>query len=185
MLGEKKAVCNNCSHYSDGLGEKGYCKLYHHNISVPERVCSRYEMKKRKIYDFRRATEEKKDAEKVEKYAQDTRRLSYMTGIVELIVLSIVSIIISFLFGRSVVLLPISSYAKILAILFMTFVFILFIRFLVMMLRKYRKAAFIVYTVLTLALLILFGVNFYNVWLFVTDFVEEAVKFVFFDVFGF
>lgn len=108
-----------------------------------------------------------------------------MTGIVELIVLSIVSIIISFLFGRSVVLLPIPSYAKILAILFMTFVFVLFIRFLVMMLRKYRKAAFIVYTVLTLALLILFGVNFYNVWLFVTDFVEEAVKFVFFDVFGF
>lgn len=185
MLSENKAVCNNCSYYSDGLGEKGYCKLYHHKIREPEYICSRYEIKKNKKHELHCFSELRSDEDRAERFAQDSRRLSYLTGIVETIILSIVSIIIAFLFGRSVALLSIPIYVKIVAIAITTVVFVLFTRHLVMMLRRHRKTAFVVYTALTIALLILLGVNFYNVWIFVTDFIEQAVRFVFLDTFRF
>lgn len=46
-----KNSCENCKYFSDGLSEKGYCKLYHHNLTEPERICSRFEQKKEKRKD--------------------------------------------------------------------------------------------------------------------------------------
>lgn len=42
---EKKESCLNCRHYTDDIGDKGYCKLYRHNTSLPDFACPKFEKK--------------------------------------------------------------------------------------------------------------------------------------------
>lgn len=36
-------TCCDCKHYTDSIGENGYCKLYRHNISSLDVRCSKFE----------------------------------------------------------------------------------------------------------------------------------------------
>lgn len=62
MADENKNSCENCKYFSDGLSEKGYCKLYHHNLTEPERICSRFEQKEEKRKDSPIEADYKKSA---------------------------------------------------------------------------------------------------------------------------
>lgn len=45
-MSESAAVdCFACRHYISSVGEKGYCRLYNHETSLPEKSCPRFEDK--------------------------------------------------------------------------------------------------------------------------------------------
>ena len=46
-MAEEKQGCYGCDHYIASVGEKGYCKLYRHETSLPEMCCPRYEERKK------------------------------------------------------------------------------------------------------------------------------------------
>ena len=41
-------ACLDCKHYTEDIGDKGYCKLYRHNTASPEIACPKFESKERK-----------------------------------------------------------------------------------------------------------------------------------------
>lgn len=47
---EKKA-CFDCDYFTKAVGEKGYCKLFHHETALPEKACPRFEEKKEVVHE--------------------------------------------------------------------------------------------------------------------------------------
>lgn len=45
----KPNTCYNCKHYTDSIGENGYCTLYRHNVSTPDVQCSKFENKDKSV----------------------------------------------------------------------------------------------------------------------------------------
>lgn len=45
---EQKNSCLDCIHYTDSIGDKGYCKLYRHNTSSPDVACPKFEKNENK-----------------------------------------------------------------------------------------------------------------------------------------
>lgn len=42
----RENACFDCDYFTKAVGEKGYCKLFHHETALPEKACPRYEEKK-------------------------------------------------------------------------------------------------------------------------------------------
>ena len=100
MAEENKSSCENCKYFSDGLSEKGYCKLYHHNITVPERICSRFEEKEeKKTFSHTEESFAKAVPEKAQFKYKYSKRLSYFIGIVSAFILSIALLLVDIVFA--------------------------------------------------------------------------------------
>ena len=52
-MNEDKTSCFDCEHYIASVGEKGYCKLYRHETTLPEISCPRFEKKKEKKIEIK------------------------------------------------------------------------------------------------------------------------------------
>ena len=100
MADENKNSCENCKYFSDGLSEKGYCKLYHHNLTEPERICSRFEQKEEKRKDSPIEADYTKNAPETGqlKY-KNNKRLLYLIGIVSIFILSIALLLVDIVFA--------------------------------------------------------------------------------------
>ena len=95
MADENKNSCENCKYFSDGLSEKGYCKLYHHNLTEPERICSRFEQKEEKRKDSPNEADYTKNAPETGRLKyKNNKRLLYLIGIVSIFVLSIALLLV-------------------------------------------------------------------------------------------
>lgn len=46
MADKIEKSCFECEYYTRAIGEKGYCKFYHHESALPEKACPKFEEKK-------------------------------------------------------------------------------------------------------------------------------------------
>lgn len=60
---EEKRSCFGCEHYIASVGEKGYCRLYRHETTVPEICCPRFEEKKQVVRETTEIKTETKTTE--------------------------------------------------------------------------------------------------------------------------
>lgn len=182
MSEHKKQICAVCDHFADGIGENGYCKLYHNNIVEPERICSRFEATQSKVTQLRFKKDKKDAAIKSESDYKFNKHLFYIFGIIETIVLGTISVFVALILARTIWAQDVSAILRgITAVADIAF-FTLFVKHLVMVLRKHRTNACIIYTLFLVAILIVLILNYNNIWLTVNDVADKVVKFFFFDI---
>lgn len=96
---EHKDSCLNCRHYTDNIGDKGYCKLYRHNTSLPDVVCSKFEKndipERRNTFTVERVREIVISEVTKNRYKFSMNRLMTMTSVVCTTVLSVLLLIFS------------------------------------------------------------------------------------------
>lgn len=182
MAEENKSSCKNCAYFSDGLGGDGYCKLYHHNITAPERICSRFEKKEEK-QTFPRGKDGYTVAVPVKaqfKYKYN-KRLLYFIGIVSAFILSIALLLVDIVFAVELHPHSIPLPAKIGAIAVLFAMFLFFVWHNMMLLRKYVWTA-VPYFILALLLIILVIFDFGNVWLTLNNWLNGIIDYIFYDI---
>lgn len=180
MAEENKSSCKNCKYFSDGLSEKGYCKLYHHNITVPERICSRFEKKEEKqtvphIDESYKNTAYQKAQFKY-KY---NKRLLYLIGIVSAFVLSIAVLLVDIVFAVELHPHAIPMPVKIGTLAVVLAMFLLFVWHNMMLLRKYRWMA-VPFFILAVLIIILVAFDFGKVWLTLNNWLNRIIDYVFY-----
>ncbi len=183
MADGEKNVCKNCTYFSRGLTEGGYCKLYRHNLSMPERICSRFEPKREPKTVLSQRAEEGTH-KKILKPAvgnKSTRRLTYFIGLICTIILSIVVLFVGVLFASVVIAQEVGISVKLGTMAVALSVLFLFSWHLVMLLRRHRWV-YVVYLVLTLALVLLLLFDFGNVWLTLNNEITRVVEFIYYGI---
>lgn len=182
MAEENKSSCENCKYFSDGLSEKGYCKLYHHNITVPERICSRFEEKEeKKTFSHTEESFAKAVPEKAQFKYKYSKRLSYFIGIVSAFILSIALLLVDIVFAVELHPHSIPLPAKIGTLAVVLAIFLFFVWHNMMLLRKYRWMV-IPYFILALLLIILVTFDFGNVWLTLNNWLNGIIDYIFFEL---
>lgn len=179
MADGEKNVCKNCIYFSHGLTEGGYCKLYRHNLTMPERICSRFEPKQETVRRNETGDETRKAIEKSTGNYKTSKRLSYLIGVICSIILSIVVLLIGVVFAAVVIAQEVTVPVKIGTMAVAFSVFFLFVWHLVMLLRK-RRWVYIVYLVLTLVVVTLLLSDFGNIWLTLNNWITRAVEFIYY-----
>ncbi len=185
MAEEKKDSCLNCKYFSDGLSEKGYCKLYHHNITMPERICSRFEKKEEKQTVLQ--SNECKDC--CTKTAQnrtlfnykDNNRLTYFIGVVCSFILIVTLLLVDIAFAVELHPHKIALPVKIGTLSVVMAFFLFFAWHTLMLLRKYRWM-YILYLIVSLVLVLLIFLDFGNVWLTLNSWLNGIIDYVFYEL---
>ncbi len=178
MADEEKNVCKNCMYFSRGLIEGGYCKLYRHNLSMPERICSRFEPRSETA---RSETGDETD-EAIEKSTgkyKRSKRLAYLIGVVCTIILSVVLLLIGVIFASVVIVQDVTVPVKLGTMAVALSVFFLLVWHLVIFLRR-RRQIYIAYLVLTLVIAALLLADFGNVWLALNNEITRVIEFVYY-----
>lgn len=154
-MDKKDKSCFTCDQYIASVGEKGYCRLYSHETSLPEKACPRYEEKKKKP-----EPEAQFINKKYKKHGSYKNVITY-GAFVSSTVLVVIGLIFSFNLGISVLSLDtIPTFIKgvtivVLLILFFLSIFILFV-----LAKKYMWARFLEIAVaFTVVILILIYSN--------------------------
>lgn len=182
MAEDNKKTCSDCEYFSEGLGEKGYCKLYHHNISIPERVCSRFEKKQEKTQlPKRKACYTEITQKKSQFKYKYNRRLSYLIGIISAFVLVIALLLVDIVFAVELFPHEIPLPAKIGTLAVVLAMFILFTWQTMVLLRKHRWV-FVPYLILALALILLVLIDFGNVWLTLNNWLNKIIDYIFYEL---
>lgn len=184
MAEDSKAVCENCIYFSHGLSEKGYCKLYHHNIRVPERVCSRYEPKQKndtetKLNDAKINKQTPKGLKKSNN--QYIRRLTYSVGIVCSFIMIVALLLIDIVFAVELHPHPIALPVKIGTLSVVLALFLFLSWHTLMLLRKHRWF-YIIYLIISMALVLLVILDFDNVWLRLSNSLNDVIEYIFYGL---
>lgn len=175
--------CPSCTYFTCGVSENGYCKLYHHNISRPEKICSRFELSEKKASHIR-FKKDKNDAKiKSESNYKYDKHLFYFFGVVVTTVLSIISIFVALILARTIRVQDVSNLTKIIAIAFDIIFFTFFSRKLFIILRKHRIIACAIYFFCLIAIFLILLFNYNNIWLTVNNVADKVVNFIFYELF--
>lgn len=182
MAEENKSSCKDCTYYSDGLSENGYCKLYHHNINMPERICSRFEKKEEKQTVSQSSDCYKKSArDKAQFKYKYNRRLSYFIGIVCSFILIVVLLLVDIVFAVELHPHSISLPVKIGTLSVVMAIFLFFSWHTLMLLRRYRWMV-IPYFILAVSLVVLVSLDFGKVWLTLNNLLNGIIDYIFYDL---
>ncbi len=185
MAEEKKNSCVNCKYFSDGLGEKGYCKLYHHNIMIQERICSRFEKKEENQTVLQSKGSKDHYTKAVPDKAQFkykyNKRLSYFIGIVCSFIFIVALLLVDIVFAVELHPHKIPLPVKIGTLSVVLAVFLFFAWHTLMLLRKYRWI-FIPYLIISLGLVLLVSFDFGNVWITLNSWLNGIIDFIFYDL---
>lgn len=181
MADGEKNVCKNCIYFSRGLTEGGYCKLYRHNLSMPERICSRFEPKQETAHRNESGTETNEVIEKSTGKYKTSKRLSYLIGVICSIILSVVALLVGVVFASVVIAQDVTVPVKIGTLAVAFSVFFLLVWHLVMFLRR-RRGVYIAYLVLTLIIAALLLSDFGNVWLTLNNEITRVVEFIYYGI---
>lgn len=182
MADENKNSCENCKYFSDGLSEKGYCKLYHHKLTEPERICSRFEQKEEKRKDSPNEADYTKNAPETGRLKyKNNKRLLYLIGIVSIFVLSIALLLVDIVFAVELYphLIPLPVKIGTLAVVLAVYLF--FVWHNMMLLRKYRWTA-VLYFILALAVIVLVIFDFGNVWITLNNWLNGIIDYIFYNM---
>ncbi len=177
MAEENKAVCKDCEYFSSGLSENGYCKLYHHNLSMPERICSRFEPKK----NIKRTSPIRNTPSDLKIKSTYGQHLSYTIGVVSSIVMILALLLIDIVFAVELFPHPIPFPAKIGALAVVFSGFLLVSWHTLVILRKNRWL-YIPYLIISIAVLSLVVFDFGNVWLKLNGVLNRIIEYIFYDI---
>lgn len=183
MAEEKKVSCENCKYFSDGLSESGYCKLYHHNITMPERICSRFEQKeeKKQTVSHTEVSSTKPELDKAQLKYKYNRRLSYFIGIVCSFILIVALLLVDIVFAVELHPHSISLPVKIGTLSVVMAIFLFFSWHTLMLLRKYRWMV-VPYFIVALGLVCLVTFDFGNVWITLNNWLNGIIDYIFYDL---
>ncbi len=141
--------CLNCKHYTDDIGDKGYCKLYRHNTSSPDVTCPKFEKKetkeRRNNFNVERVKELVFDEASMSKYKSSANKMLLPLSVVCITVLSIVLLIFS-----TILCATLATYAEVKTLHKVIFIVVVgafvisFIVIICMLLSKFRVTRFIV-----------------------------------------
>ncbi len=182
MAEEKNVSCENCKYFSDGLSEKGYCKLYHHNITAPERICSRFEQKEEKqaVSHIGESVIMTLPDNARLKYKYN-RRLTYFIGIVCSFILIVALLLIDIVFAVELHPHRISLPVKIGTLSVVMAFFLFFSWHTLMLLRKYRWMV-VPYLIVSLGLICLVLFDFGNVWITLNNWLNGIIDYIFYGL---
>lgn len=141
--------CLNCKHYTEDIGDKGYCKLYRHNTASPEVACPKFEKKETKerknSFNFERVREFVFDEASMTKYKSSATKMLLPFSVVCITVLSIVLLIFStILCATLATYTEVKTLHKVIFIVVVGAFVISFIVVICMLLSKFRVTRFIV-----------------------------------------
>ena len=98
--------CEKCRNYTADIGDKGYCKLYRHETSTPEKVCPRYEPRESKewknVLNIDKVREFVNTEVSKELYRQTKGRMLYSVSVLCSAIISIFLLIFSVTLGTVV-----------------------------------------------------------------------------------
>lgn len=172
MADEEKATCENCIHFSRGLSEKGYCSFYHRNLTDPKSICNKFEHKK----DSGAVPSEVQTVDTKEYYKGKTNgALPYFIGIVCAIVMFAAISVVDIALATVVFSQPITLAAKIGVVVVVLSAFALFIWGILALLRDHTWV-FVIYLIISIGLILLFLMDYVNVWLTVNNFFNTAIE---------
>lgn len=170
MAGEENKSCFDCEHYIATVGEKGYCKLYRHETTVPEICCPRFEEKKKIV----RETTELKIEEKTSDSRQKINFLAmasfFACTVLTVIILMFEMYFIVTIFEIDIIPTPIKIGILVLSLaliaLFILFLFNIGKKYLVARLLELFFTVFIMVTVL---------INYETIWFSFHNFIVDFV----------
>lgn len=91
--------CLDCKHYTEDIGDKGYCKLYRHNTASPEIACPKFERKetkeRRNTFNVERVKELVFDEASMNRYKNSATKMFMPLSVMCVTVLSILLLIFS------------------------------------------------------------------------------------------
>lgn len=173
--------CENCIFFSSGLGEKGYCKLYHHNISSPERICSRYEKKEEKNLIHQKESDTEAAQVKSGFKYKYTRRLGYFIGIVCAFIMVVAVLLVDIVFAVELHPHSIPLQVKIGTLAVVLSMLLFFSWHTMMLLRKYRWMV-VPYFIISVLLILLVTLDFGNVWLTLNNWLNCIIDYIFYGM---
>lgn len=152
--------CLNCKHYTEDIGDKGYCKLYRHNTASPEVACPKFEKKETKerknSFNVERVREFVFDEASMTKYKSSATKMLLPLSISCITVLSILLLIFS-----SILCATLATYADVRTLYKIIFIVVVgsfvisFIVVVCMLLSKFRVMRFIIPAISLLIILLL------------------------------
>ena len=175
-MSEYNKTCFNCSYYTDSIGEKGYCKLYRHNIDSPEVVCSKYEQKSA---TYKPAAQESLSENIKGRYKQPLNKGFYISSILGCMIFSVIFVLFGIVIAFTVS--SMESVELLTKVIFIiaTVVFILsLVIMLYMLVLRFSSMRFIV-SVLSLIFLICMLIFYDSAWSAFNNFALNLIKFVF------
>lgn len=160
--------CLDCKHYTDDIGDKGYCKLYRHNTASPEFACPKFDKKETKErknnFNVERVKGLVLDEASMTKYKTSANRMLLPLSVICITVLSVLLLIFS-----SILCVTLATYAEVRTLYKAIFIVVVgsfvisFIVVVCMLLSKFRAMRFIV-PICSLLLIIFLLVYSNEVW---------------------
>lgn len=139
-------ACLDCKHYTEDIGDKGYCKLYRHNTASPEIACPKFESKERKNnFNVERVRGFVLDEASMNRYKNSATKMFMPLSVMCVAVLSILLLIFS-----SILCATLATYAEVRALYKAIFIIVVgsFVISLIvvvcMLLSKFRVMRFII-----------------------------------------
>lgn len=138
--------CLDCKHYTEDIGDKGYCKLYRHNTASPEIACPKFESKERKNnFNVERVRGFVLDEASMNRYKNSATKMFMPLSVMCVTVLSILLLIFS-----SILCATLATYAEVRTLYKAIFIIVVgsFVISLIvvvcMLLSKFRVMRFII-----------------------------------------
>ena len=139
-------ACLDCKHYTEDIGDKGYCKLYRHNTASPEIACPKFESKERKNnFNVERVRGFVLDEASMNRYKNSATKMFMPLSVMCVTVLSILLLIFS-----SILCATLATYAEVRTLYKAIFIIVVgsFVISLIvvvcMLLSKFRVMRFII-----------------------------------------
>ena len=168
--------CFDCEYYTTSIGEKGYCKLFRHETTLPDTACTRYEKKEAPKYD---TGDYSFIPEHTESESMKVINILMVSAFFACTVLTIIGFILGFYFNISVVSTEeIPVVLKILSVL-LTVAAVLFGAYVLFSLGKKYVGARIAELFLAVFIVMFVLLNYEDIWSDFSTFTLQAVKFLF------
>ena len=175
-MSEYKKSCFTCSHYTDSIGENGYCKLYRHNTDSPEVACSKYEQKSA---THKPTAQESLNANIKEKCKQPLNKGFYISSVFGCMIFSVFFVLFGIVIAFTVSSLDSVELLTKVIFIISTVVFTLsLVIMLYMLVLRFSSMRFIV-SVLSLIFLIGMLVFYDSAWSAFNNFALNLIKIVF------
>lgn len=168
--------CFNCEHYTNSIGENGYCKLYRHNTDSPDVVCSKHSLKTKQMIVEAAVN---KAVPIKEKYRQPLNRGLYVSSILGCVIFSVIFVLFGIVIAFTVSSMEsVAINTKVIFIVAVCAFLLSVIAMLYMLVLRFFSMRFVV-SVSALAFLIYMLGSYATAWSNFNDFVLSLISVVF------
>lgn len=172
-MSQEGTSCKKCIHYTDSLGDNGFCKFYRHNITVPDKICSMYQTNSTAAGDDPPA---EVDLGLLESFKKDGKNFWLIPGIIGCLLLFLISVVFLSPFELSIVNysgIPAPTKIAVTAVMSLAVIgFFLLLLYLTLKFRPVRIAVSLITVVVIIFTLFNYSALWYSVNSYVTEFCE-------------